>query len=212
MGGRELLYLAFTFAEIVFINSNYAIVAAFYQVHATTQLGISRADAATVFAAFSFANLLASPVSGALASRFGRKRVLLVGVATVSISTVVFGLVPDMLPGLPRLQVPVFIAARLLQGGGAALATTCIFADLTDRFPSNQGKVIGLAQGCDGLGWAAGPPIGGLLFVWGGFRLPFVCFGAAPIVGGSRPDLWVLSYNCHTLTHALTQPGALNTQ
>ena len=40
-----------------------------------------------------------------------------------------------------------------------------------------------MAQGCDGLGWAAGPPVGGLLFVAGGFRLPFICFGAAPALG-----------------------------
>ena len=49
--------------------------------HATTVLAFSRADAATVFAAFSFANLVFSPVSGPLASRFGRRRVLIFGVA-----------------------------------------------------------------------------------------------------------------------------------
>jgi MFS family permease len=140
---RQMMYLAFTFAEIVFINSNYAIVAAFFQVHATTVLAFSRADAATVFAAFSFSNLVFSPVSGPLASRFGRRRVLIFGVAMVSLSTTAFGLVPDIVPGSRTVQMALFVATRLMQGSGAALATTCIFADLTDRFPSNQGKVIG---------------------------------------------------------------------
>ena len=75
----------------------------------------------------------------------------------------------------------VFTALRLLQGAGAALVMTCIFADLSDTFPTRKGAVLGMANGCDGLGWALGPPLGGLLFVLGGFRLPFVVLGFCPL-------------------------------
>ena len=79
------------------------------------------------------------------------------------------------------LLVLVFTALRLLQGAGAALVMTCIFADLSDAFPTRKGAVLGMANGCDGLGWALGPPLGGLLFVLGGFRLPFIVLGFCPL-------------------------------
>eukprot|EP01045_Picozoa_sp_COSAG04_P021040 COSAG04_NODE_2222_length_4500_cov_4.688480_4_plen_273_part_00 len=88
-------------------------------------------------------------------------------------------LAPDLCGG--RLLVLVFTALRLLQGAGAALVMTCIFADLSDAFPTRKGAVLGMANGCDGLGWALGPPLGGLLFVLGGFRLPFIILGFCPL-------------------------------
>ena len=33
---------------------------------------------------------------------------------------------------------------------------------MTDAFPSDKGKVIGVANSMNGIGWAVGPPVGGL--------------------------------------------------
>eukprot|EP01045_Picozoa_sp_COSAG04_P012220 COSAG04_NODE_815_length_10088_cov_12.515667_11_plen_201_part_00 len=184
MTPRELLYLVLTYTLVVLVSSTYAIVAAFFQVHAVGELRLERADTARIFAAFSLAQLVVSPASGPLASRFGRRRVLVCGVLAVCSSTIAFGLAPDVLTDRSWL-VLAFTLLRLVQGGGVALAVTCIYAELTDSFPSAQGTVIGIASGCNGLGWTAGPPLGGLLFVLGGFRLPFVTPLAAALPRGA---------------------------
>ena len=49
-----------------------------------------------IFTAFPIAKLVASPVTGVLASQYGRQRVLLVGVGLVSASTLCIGLAPDV--------------------------------------------------------------------------------------------------------------------
>ena len=54
-------------------------------------------------------------------------------------------LAPDLCGGSPALLVLVFTALRLLQGAGAALVMTCIFADLSDAFPTRKGAVLGMA-------------------------------------------------------------------
>ena len=74
------------------------------------------------------------------------------------------------------------VVLRFVQGAGAAMATTCIFAILTDAFPQNKGAVIGAANACDGAGWAVGPPVGGFLYVAGGFSLPFFVVGPLPLI------------------------------
>eukprot|EP00746_Dinoflagellata_sp_MGD_P151081 gnl/MRDRNA2_/MRDRNA2_82777_c0_seq4.p1 gnl/MRDRNA2_/MRDRNA2_82777_c0~~gnl/MRDRNA2_/MRDRNA2_82777_c0_seq4.p1 ORF type:complete len:473 (+),score=49.20 gnl/MRDRNA2_/MRDRNA2_82777_c0_seq4:166-1419(+) len=118
-----------------------------------------------------------------MASRFGRKRVLVSGVCCISISTFLFGLVEDMLPGSAlKVWTCMYGLLRALQGIGAALANTCIFAILTDAFPNDKGKVIGVANSMNGLGWAVGPPVGGLIFAAGGFRLPFMVMAPIPML------------------------------
>ena len=91
MTPREVAYLVMTFVLTTLINSNYAIVAAFFQIHATTTLGLARDDVARIFAAFALSQLVVSPLSGPMASRFSRRRVLVCGVCGVSSATVLFG-------------------------------------------------------------------------------------------------------------------------
>eukprot|EP01052_Picozoa_sp_SAG31_P038419 SAG31_NODE_5129_length_2724_cov_2.380571_3_plen_323_part_00 len=122
-------------------------------------------------------------MAGGLASRYGRRRILTIGVTLVSASTVLFGVASAVLAArsVPTLAMMMAVL-RVAQGGGAALATTCIFAILTDSFPKNKGSVIGAANACDGAGWAIGPPLGGFLYVVGGFQLPFYVVGPLPLV------------------------------
>lgn len=115
MTPREVAFLVMTFVLTTLINSNYAIVAAFFQVHATTTLGLAREDVARIFAAFALSQLLISPFSGAMASRFSRRRVLVCGVCGVSSATVLFGCATLRMPagrtGGVQLTWPLFMQA-----------------------------------------------------------------------------------------------------
>ena len=99
MTPREVAYLVMTFVLTTLINSNYAIVAAFFQIHATTTLGLARDEVARIFAAFALSQLVVSPLSGPMASRFSRRRVLVCGVCGVSSATVLFGYASPRAPG-----------------------------------------------------------------------------------------------------------------
>src|SRR6478736_4425551 len=103
--------------------------------------------------------------AGRIGDIFGRRRALLAGVA-------LFGLASALCAVAPTAGL--VIAFRALQGVGAALIFPVSVAVLTNAFPAvRAGHSIGLAYGIAGLGYAAGPLVGGLLTQTLGLRWIF---------------------------------------
>ena len=104
-------------------------------------------------------------VGGALGDRFGRRRIFLVGVVWFAIASVLCGIAPS---------ADVLIAARALQGVGAALLTPGSLAILEASFaPGDRGKAIGAWSGLSGVAVAIGPFVGGWLVEAASWRLIF---------------------------------------
>lgn len=100
--------------------------------------------------------------AGALADRFGRKRVLLIGM-------VLFGLTSAWCAF--AVNGPMLIAGRTVLGLAAALVTPTTLAIITNTFtPQERPKAIGIWSGGVGIAVAAGPILGGLLLdhLWWG--------------------------------------------
>ena len=105
-------------------------------------------------------------LAGSLGDKYGRKRVFVTGVIWFALASLLCSVAPTS---------GVLIAARALQGIGAALLTPGSLAILQATFrPDDRGKAIGAWSGFAGVGTAIGPFIGGWLVSAVSWRLIFV--------------------------------------
>ena len=89
----------------------------------------------------------------ALGDRFGRKRMFMAGIALFTASSAAAALAPST--GL-------LIAARAIQGIGAAISTPLTLTLLADAFPpARRGVALGVWSGISGIAVALGPLVGG---------------------------------------------------
>ncbi len=106
---------------------------------------------------------------GRLADIAGRKRIYLLGFALFIVGVAAAGMSPN---------ISVLIAAKVVQGFGAAMTQGTSMAMIIASFPGKErGKALGLQMSIVGAGGVAGPAIGGLLVGELGWR--WVFFGTA---------------------------------
>jgi len=104
-------------------------------------------------------------LGGTLGDRYGRKRVFQIGIIWFAVASVVCGLAPT---------AGTLIAARALQGVGAALLTPGSLAILQASFSrEDRSRAIGAWSGLGGVAGAAGPIVGGWLLAVGSWRWVF---------------------------------------
>lgn len=91
--------------------------------------------------------------AAALGDRFGRRRVYLIGLVIFTAASAACALAPSS---------GFLVAARTVQGLGAAIITPLSLTILTSSFPpERRGAVIGIWSGIAGLGAISGPLVGG---------------------------------------------------
>jgi len=94
-------------------------------------------------------------LGGSLGDRFGRRRVFVIGTVWFGVASLLCGLAPD---------IEALIAARALQGVGAALLTPGSLSLLQASFvPGDRARAVGAWSGLGGIAAAVGPFVGGLL-------------------------------------------------
>ena len=104
-------------------------------------------------------------VGGSLGDHYGRKRVFLAGVSIFTLASIWCGLAP----GIEQL-----IAARAVQGVGAALLVPGSLAIISASFPAEKrGRAIGTWSGFSAITTAIGPVLGGWLIEHVSWRAVF---------------------------------------
>ena len=124
-------------------------------------------------------------VGGAAGDRLGRRRVFIAGVALFGAASLACGLSREIAP---------LIAARAVQGAGAALLIPCSLALIGAAFPDNErGRAIGTWAGFSAIAAATGPLLGGWIvdhLAWQTifFINPVLCLAALWIAWRYLPE------------------------
>lgn len=104
--------------------------------------------------------------AGRLADIFGRRPLLLGGIALFTFASVLCGLAPTLW---------LLIAARAAQGLGAAVMMALTLAFVADTVPREKtGSAMGLLGAMSAIGTTLGPSLGGLLIAGLGWRAIFL--------------------------------------
>ena len=105
-------------------------------------------------------------LGGSLGDRYGRRRIFVVGTVWFALASLLCGVAPS-----PEI----LIAARILQGVGAALLTPGSLAMIQGAFvPEDRAKAIGAWVGLGGIAAAIGPFVGGALVQYVSWRWIFL--------------------------------------
>jgi EmrB/QacA subfamily drug resistance transporter len=135
-----------------------------------------------------FASLLLA--GGRLGDIFGRRRLFLIGLGVFTLASLVAGLASG---------AEVLIAARAVQGLGAALVTPTTLALISSNYPDPKERTaaVGVWSAVGALALAVGPLVGGLIsehLSWGWIFFINVPFGIATMalaawaIAADRPD------------------------
>jgi EmrB/QacA subfamily drug resistance transporter len=146
-----------------------------------------------------FAGLLLA--GGRLADAFGRRRLFLIGLTIFTGASLVAGLAGS---------AELLVAARAVQGLGAALVTPTTLAIISAAYPDPRERTaaVGIWAGVGGLALAVGPLLGGLLaqhVSWGWIFTINVPVGIATLLLGG----WAITESRETDRRPLDVPGLL---
>jgi len=117
------------------------------------------------FTIYMLASTIAIILSGKLSDMYGRKRILVLGIALFVAASILCGFARDM------LQLTFF---RGLQGIGGGILMTIPFIVVAEIFPPRQrGKYAGILSSIFGLANVLGPVLGGFITGFVGWRWVF---------------------------------------
>ncbi|WP_407270873.1 MFS transporter [Radiobacillus sp. PE A8.2] len=125
------------------------------------QLGITQ----WIVTGYLLAVMLGLPIMGKLSDRYGKKRIHNIGYLVFGIGIVLAAF---------SFSLVFLLAARFVQGMGAAMLQATNMAIITESYPEEKrGKALGIIGTAVGVGALLGPSVGGLLINWFSWQVLF---------------------------------------
>jgi EmrB/QacA subfamily drug resistance transporter len=152
MTGKQRWVMGLTAIASLMVALDVTVVAtALSSIHLHLKASVTELEWTVNAYALSFAVLLMS--GSALGDRFGRRRLLAAGLGLFAAASAACALAPN---------VGLLIAARAVQGAGAAVIAPVSLTLLTVAFPpERRGAALGIFGGITGLAVLGGPVVGG---------------------------------------------------
>lgn len=136
------------------------------------RFGASGLEVGLLFASFSLAQLVFSPILGKLSDRIGRKPVILISLLGTAIGSFVTGAAGALW---------VLFLGRVLDGASGASVAVAQGAVTDVAAPHERPRLLGLLGAAFGVGFVVGPALGGLAAL-GGEHLPFYVAGTVALI------------------------------
>ncbi|KAA3663921.1 MAG: MFS transporter [Chloroflexi bacterium] len=115
--------------------------------------------------AFALAQMIASPIIGSMADKYGRRPIILLSLAAFVLTNIGY---------LIAQSTNMFIAFRAVGGFLTAGLFPAAMGVVADTIPEeNRGRWIGVIMSGYGIGFIFGPVLGGFLYDSWGFAMPF---------------------------------------
>ena len=127
----------------------------FFSLYATQKFGIGMAQAGVMLGLSSFFGLLGVVIGGALTDKFGRKKIIIIGLIFSAISSITIGLVDNLIALFPLI----IFTGLLSQIAGPA--QRAMIADLLPKDKRQEGFSILRVTG--NISWLIGPTIAGFV-------------------------------------------------
>ena len=132
-----------------------------------------------MFASFSIAQMVFSPILGRLSDRIGRKPVIIISLIGTAIGSLITGIGGAMW---------VLFVGRIIDGASGASVSVAQGAITDIAPPERRAQLLGMLGAAFGVGFVVGPALGGLAAL-GGPHIPF--FLAAVIAAGNAIAAWI---------------------
>jgi len=170
--GQAKAYIALASVPVVLVLGNSMLVPILPTME--TKMGISNFQSSLVITLFSLAAAVVIPIVGYLSDRFSRKAVIIPSLILYGGAGILAGL------GAVWHSYGILIAARALQGIGAAGTAPIAMALIGDKYKDGQeSQALGLSEAANGTGKVISPILGSLLalLVWYAafFAFPAFC-------------------------------------
>lgn len=141
----------------------------------TAEFGIPVAISGLISLFYYMGHTVFAPMFGNIADQIGRKKIVMLGLTIFIISEFVAAL---------SVNFPMFLAARLVQGIGAACVIPASLSYASFLFPAEKrGMPLGVAAAIGTLGAAAGGILGGLLINSFGWQSIYIVSGTLSLLG-----------------------------
>ena len=160
-------------------NSAYAIIAPFLPFEFKAK-EIDQTWIGYIFAIYSVAVVMCSPMVGKMIAILGRRNLIVFGMLLMGTSFVVFGWLTEL--ENKNAFITLALLNRFLQGFASSLIQTTMYSISTNFFPDHKDAMVGYIEAVTGVGLIMGPLIGSGLYALGGYLFIFYAFGSLFIV------------------------------